>query len=66
MKLIQTHQHLFHFKLLGNVVVVLKVNPLKQAGALKQLVLSAPVGDDIEIRSKNLAAVLELLRKMIS
>ena len=42
------------------------MNPLKQAGALKQLVLSAPVGDDIEIRSKNLAAVLELLRKMIS
>ena len=33
--------------------------------SVRQLVLSTPGGDDIEIRSKNLAAVLDLLRKMI-
>jgi hypothetical protein len=45
-------------------------NPKSEsAGAgwsIKQVVLSAPGGDDIEIRSNNLAAFLELLRKMIS
>lgn len=33
--------------------------------SVRQLVLCTPGGDDIEISSKNLAAVLELLRKMI-
>ena len=33
--------------------------------SVRQLVLSTPDGDDIEICSNNLAAVLELLRKMI-
>ena len=45
-------------------------NPKSEsAGAgwsIKQVVLSAPGGDDIDIRCYNLAAFLDLLRKMIS
>lgn len=43
-----------------------KSESVETSWCIKQLVLSTPVGDDIEIRSKNLAAVLDLLRKIIS
>ena len=41
--------------------VVSKSESVETSWCIKQLVLSTPLGDDIEIRSKNMAAVLELL-----